>query len=150
MLLVTYCFRALVSAWTPSTFSTSRALSYNMIENNFCTSDHWWTEFFHFDQRTMTGNTCCCTWRAKMTKETRVTGRSPGQAEETGLLYRVFFWLMFSHWIIRWMNSGAGWLFNGTLRNVMSWFSQSLGSTLRSRTTPLFPRGPPFTTRTGQ
>ncbi len=30
-----------------------RAPSYNMIENNFCTSGRWWTALFHHDQRTM-------------------------------------------------------------------------------------------------
>ncbi len=40
---------------------------------------------------------------------------------------RVFFWLMFSHWIISWMNSGAGWLFNRIPRTLTLWFSRRLG-----------------------
>ncbi len=31
-----------------------RAQSYNMTENSFCTSDHWWTTLFHHDQWTIT------------------------------------------------------------------------------------------------
>ena len=57
----------------------------------------------------------------------------------TGLLYRVFFCQMSSHWITSWMNSEVGWVFNGTLRTVTWWFLWRLGSSLLSRTPPLSP-----------
>ncbi len=51
------------------------SLSYNMIENNVCTSDRWWTALSHHNQET-TGNIHgwdygCCTWKVETTKETR-------------------------------------------------------------------------------
>ncbi|KAI3372555.1 hypothetical protein L3Q82_023030 [Scortum barcoo] len=40
-----------------------------------------------------------------------------------------------------WMNSGAGWRFNGTLRTVMFWFSRKLGSTSSIPDSAIVPEG---------
>lgn len=60
-----------------------QALSYNMIENNFCISDHWNTStLFHHDLRTIGNIHPVAGPRMEKTKETEVTGQVPGQDEE--------------------------------------------------------------------
>ncbi|KAI3376214.1 hypothetical protein L3Q82_016723, partial [Scortum barcoo] len=138
-----------------------RALSYNMIEKNFYKLGRWWKK--RFSSPPLPAYNGESPWRSppvvepEQRRRRRRKRRSRAgvlvRLEEnvkTGLLSRVFFWLMFSPWITSWMNSGAGWRFNGTLKTVTFWFSRKLGSTPRSRTPPLFPRDFPSTDRTGQ
>ena len=123
---------------------TKRAISYNMIDNNICTSGRLWKTLFH--RRCLTVVRGARRRRRKQGSRASILVRLRKRASTTE----------YSSGYVQSLDNKLDKLRSrmvfqpNILRFVTLWFSSRLASTPRSRTLPLFLRGSPFTARTGQ